>query len=64
VEIWEEEKGRDTILTPKIKQYRIQREMKKMDTQSRLQQSKDKLHQGTQQSPQKHPERRNSTSNQ
>jgi hypothetical protein len=33
VEIWEEEKGMETILTPKIKKYRIESEMKKMDTQ-------------------------------
>jgi hypothetical protein len=33
VELWEDEKGMETILSPKIKQYRIQREMKKMDTQ-------------------------------
>jgi hypothetical protein len=33
VESWEDEKGMETILLPKINQYRIQREMKKMDIQ-------------------------------
>jgi hypothetical protein len=33
VEIWEDEKGMETILPPKINWYRIQREMKKTDTQ-------------------------------
>jgi hypothetical protein len=34
VEQREEEKGMETILPPKIMLYRIQRQMKKMDTQS------------------------------
>jgi hypothetical protein len=40
--------------------------MKKMDTQIQTptKQNKDKLYQGTQRSPQEHPERRNSASNQ
>jgi hypothetical protein len=33
VELWEGKKGMETILSPKINQYRIQREMKKIDTQ-------------------------------
>jgi hypothetical protein len=33
VERWEDEKGIETILPAKIIQYRIQKEMKKMDTQ-------------------------------
>jgi hypothetical protein len=33
VEWWEDEKGIETILPPKINKYRIQRQMKKMDTQ-------------------------------
>jgi hypothetical protein len=33
VEQWEDEKGMETILPPKIIQYRIQRGMKKTDTQ-------------------------------
>jgi hypothetical protein len=32
VEGWEDEKGMETILPPKINLYRIQREMKKTDT--------------------------------
>jgi hypothetical protein len=35
VECWEEEKGMKTILSPRIIYYRIQREMKKIDTQFR-----------------------------
>jgi hypothetical protein len=34
VEIWEEEKGMETILPPKLKYSRIQREMKKMVNQN------------------------------
>jgi hypothetical protein len=37
--------------------------MKKMDIRSKLQQNKDKLYQGTQQSPQEHSERRNPKNN-
>jgi hypothetical protein len=33
VEIWEEEKGVENILPPNINKYRIQRELKKTDTQ-------------------------------
>jgi hypothetical protein len=33
VEQWEEEEGMETTLLKNIIQYRIQREMKKMDTQ-------------------------------
>jgi hypothetical protein len=33
VEKWEDKKRMETILTPKINKYRIQREMKKMGTQ-------------------------------
>jgi hypothetical protein len=33
VESWEDKKGMETILPAKINQYRIQREMKKTDTQ-------------------------------
>jgi hypothetical protein len=33
VERWEEVEGMETTLPPKIIQYRIQREMKKTDTQ-------------------------------
>jgi hypothetical protein len=32
VEIWEDEKGMETILSPKINYCTIQREMKKMDS--------------------------------
>jgi hypothetical protein len=32
VEQWEDEKGMETILPPKTYQYRIQREIKKIDT--------------------------------
>jgi hypothetical protein len=49
----------ETILLPKIKYYKIQREVKKMDTQIQTKQYKDKLYQG---SPQEHPEKRNSAS--
>jgi hypothetical protein len=41
---------------------RIQREIKKMDTQ--IQENKDKLYQGTQQSPQESSERTTPASNQ
>jgi hypothetical protein len=33
VELWEEEEGMETTLLNKIIQFKIQREMKKMDTQ-------------------------------
>jgi hypothetical protein len=44
-------------------QYRIPREMKKTDTQSQTPKNKDRLSQGTQRSPQEHPERRNPARN-
>jgi hypothetical protein len=37
VERWEDERGMENILPPKITYYRIQREMKKMDTQFQTQ---------------------------
>jgi hypothetical protein len=46
VEIWEEEKGKETILHSKIKYYRIKSEMKKTISTSKFQQNKDKLYQG------------------
>jgi hypothetical protein len=33
VQQWEDEKGMEIILPPKINKYKIQREMKKTDTQ-------------------------------
>jgi hypothetical protein len=34
VELWEYVKGLETILSPRINKYKIQRETKKMDTQT------------------------------
>jgi hypothetical protein len=47
VELWEDEKRMETILPPKINYYRIQRKMKKMDTQIQTP-TKNKLYQETQ----------------
>jgi hypothetical protein len=41
-------KGWKPFSPPKINEYRIQREMKKMDIQIQTQQNKGKLYQGTQ----------------
>jgi hypothetical protein len=38
VELWEDEKGMEAILPPKINEYKIQREMKKMDIQTPIKQ--------------------------
>jgi hypothetical protein len=64
VEQWEDEKGMETILPLKINQYRIQREMEKRISSSRLQKNKDRLSKGTQQSTQVYPEKRNPSRNQ
>jgi hypothetical protein len=64
VEIWEEEKGMETILLLKNKVLQdLEQNEEKMIPRPRLQQNKDKLYQQTQQRPQEHSERRNSTSN-
>jgi hypothetical protein len=62
--MWRQKKGWKPFSTPKQISTRFRGKWRKQISISRLQQNKDKLYQGTQQSPQEDPERRNSASNQ